>query len=35
MAKYDLVSTINFILSKTGQEKLHYVGHSQGTTIGR
>ncbi|XP_029101462.1 gastric triacylglycerol lipase [Monodon monoceros] len=34
MAKYDLLSTINFILSKTGQEKLHYVGHSQGTTIG-
>ncbi|XP_054936937.1 gastric triacylglycerol lipase isoform X2 [Physeter macrocephalus] len=34
MAKYDLPSTINFILNKTGQEKLHYVGHSQGTTIG-
>ncbi|XP_004440045.1 PREDICTED: gastric triacylglycerol lipase isoform X1 [Ceratotherium simum simum] len=34
MAKYDLPSTIDFILKKTGQEKLHYVGHSQGTTIG-
>ncbi|XP_061051518.1 gastric triacylglycerol lipase isoform X3 [Eubalaena glacialis] len=34
MAKYDLPSTINFILNKTGQKKLHYVGHSQGTTIG-
>ncbi|XP_001917644.3 gastric triacylglycerol lipase-like isoform X2 [Equus caballus] len=33
MAKYDLPSTINFILKKTGQEKLHYVGHSQGTSI--
>lgn len=35
MAKYDLPATIDFILKKTGQEKLHYVGHSQGTTIGR
>lgn len=35
MAKYDLPSTIHFILNKTGQEKLHYIGHSQGTTIGR
>nr|XP_014682718.2 gastric triacylglycerol lipase-like isoform X1 [Equus asinus] len=34
MAKYDLPSTINFILKKTGQEKLHYVGHSQATSIG-
>ncbi|XP_045882240.1 gastric triacylglycerol lipase isoform X3 [Meles meles] len=34
MAKYDLPATIDFILKKTGQEKLHYVGHSQGTTIG-
>ncbi|XP_036685023.1 gastric triacylglycerol lipase isoform X2 [Balaenoptera musculus] len=34
MATYDLPSTINFILNKTGQKKLHYVGHSQGTTIG-
>ncbi|XP_023490595.2 gastric triacylglycerol lipase [Equus caballus] len=34
MAKYDLPSTIDFILKKTGQEMLHYVGHSQGTTIG-
>lgn len=35
MAKYDLPATIDFILKKTGQDKLHYVGHSQGTTIGR
>ncbi|EPQ13777.1 Gastric triacylglycerol lipase [Myotis brandtii] len=34
MAKYDLPATIDFIVKKTGQEKLHYVGHSQGTTIG-
>ncbi|MEJ1276465.1 hypothetical protein NN561_007370 [Cricetulus griseus] len=33
MAKYDLPATIDFIVQKTGQEKLHYVGHSQGTTI--
>ncbi|KAG5195835.1 hypothetical protein JEQ12_011471 [Ovis aries] len=34
MAEYDLPSTIDFILKRTGQKKLHYVGHSQGTTIG-
>lgn len=34
MAKYDLPATINFIVEKTGQERLYYVGHSQGTTIG-
>ncbi|XP_051003085.1 gastric triacylglycerol lipase [Acomys russatus] len=34
MAKYDLPATIDFIVQKTGQERLHYVGHSQGTTIG-
>nr|XP_055179194.1 lipase member K isoform X3 [Nyctereutes procyonoides] len=33
MANYDLPATINFILEKTGQERLYYVGHSQGTTI--
>ncbi|XP_034993660.1 putative lysosomal acid lipase/cholesteryl ester hydrolase [Zootoca vivipara] len=32
MAKYDLPASINFILRKTGQEKIFYVGHSQGTT---
>ncbi|XP_054975436.1 gastric triacylglycerol lipase isoform X2 [Sorex araneus] len=34
MAKYDLPATIDFILKKTGQKKLQYIGHSQGTTIG-
>ncbi|XP_027816132.2 gastric triacylglycerol lipase [Ovis aries] len=34
MAEYDLPSTIDFILKRTGQKKLQYVGHSQGTTIG-
>ncbi|ELK00940.1 Lipase member K [Pteropus alecto] len=33
MAKYDLPATINLIVEKTGQERLFYVGHSQGTTI--
>ncbi|XP_063566366.1 lipase member K isoform X2 [Gorilla gorilla gorilla] len=33
MAKYDLPATINFIIEKTGQKRLYYVGHSQGTTI--
>lgn len=34
MAKYDLPGIIDFIVNKTGQEKLYFVGHSLGTTIG-
>ncbi|XP_016851199.2 lipase member M [Anolis carolinensis] len=33
MAMNDLSAIINFILSKTGQEKIFYIGHSQGSTI--
>ncbi|XP_074764463.1 lipase member M-like isoform X2 [Athene noctua] len=33
MAKFDLPAAINFIVEKTGQEKLYYIGYSQGTTI--
>ncbi|XP_032842600.1 lipase member M isoform X2 [Tyto alba] len=34
MAMYDLPATINYILQKTGQEQLYFVGYSQGTTTG-
>ncbi|XP_012787942.1 lysosomal acid lipase/cholesteryl ester hydrolase [Sorex araneus] len=34
MAEYDLPASVNFILKKTGQEQLYYIGHSQGTSIG-
>ncbi|XP_025297185.1 lysosomal acid lipase/cholesteryl ester hydrolase isoform X1 [Canis lupus baileyi] len=34
MANYDLPASINFILNKTGQKQVYYVGHSQGTTLG-
>ncbi|XP_076981470.1 lipase member N [Tamandua tetradactyla] len=34
MAKYDLPAIIDFIVNKTGQEKLYFIGHSLGTTIG-
>lgn len=34
MAKYDIPASVDFILKKTGQEQVFYVGHSQGTTMG-
>lgn len=34
MANYDLPASINFILNKTDQKQVYYVGHSQGTTLG-
>lgn len=34
MANYDLPASINFILNKTGQKQVYYVGHSQGASIG-
>uniref|UniRef100_A0A1B0CF41 Partial AB-hydrolase lipase domain-containing protein n=2 Tax=Lutzomyia longipalpis TaxID=7200 RepID=A0A1B0CF41_LUTLO len=33
MAIYDIPAMIDFILKTTGRTKLHYVGHSQGTTV--
>ncbi|XP_055372394.1 lipase 3 [Condylostylus longicornis] len=30
---YDLAAVIDFILEKTNQTKVHYVGHSQGSTV--
>ncbi|XP_017589278.1 PREDICTED: lysosomal acid lipase/cholesteryl ester hydrolase-like [Corvus brachyrhynchos] len=33
MAMYDLPAAIDFVLQKTGQKQLHYVGYSQGCTI--
>ncbi|XP_034994114.1 lipase member M [Zootoca vivipara] len=34
MAIYDIPATINFILQKTKQKSLYYIGHSQGGTLG-
>jgi pimeloyl-ACP methyl ester carboxylesterase len=31
MGQYDLPAMINFIIKKTGREKISYIGHSQGT----
>ncbi|KFP35268.1 Lipase member M, partial [Chlamydotis macqueenii] len=33
MAMYDLPATIDFVLQKTGQRQMYYVGYSQGSTI--
>ncbi|XP_053168004.1 lipase member M-like [Hemicordylus capensis] len=34
MAMNDLPAIVNFILAKTGQEQIFYIGYSQGSTIG-
>ena len=31
--KYDLPAMINYVKSRTGVEKVYYLGHSQGTTV--
>lgn len=33
MAKYDVPSSIDYILATTGREDLYYVGWSMGTTV--
>lgn len=32
MGVYDLPASIDYVLKKTGQQKLQYIAHSQGTT---
>ena len=32
MAKNDLPAELNYVLDKTGKEKIYYIGHSMGTT---
>ncbi|KFQ28533.1 Lysosomal acid lipase/cholesteryl ester hydrolase, partial [Mesitornis unicolor] len=33
MGKYDIPAELYFIMNKTGQEDLYYVGHSEGSTV--
>ena len=33
-AKYDLPASLEFAMGRSGQRRISYVGHSQGTTIG-
>jgi len=33
MAHYDLEAYVNYIIKTTGQNKVSYIGHSQGTTM--
>lgn len=33
MGLYDLPATINYILNKTNEKKLYFIGHSMGATI--
>ncbi|NXY40298.1 LICH hydrolase, partial [Ceuthmochares aereus] len=34
MGKYDIPAELYFIMNKTGQDNVYYVGHSEGTTAG-
>ena len=33
LVKYDLPAMINYVKSRTGVEKVYYLGHSQGNTV--
>uniref|UniRef100_A0A8C3M9N0 AB hydrolase-1 domain-containing protein n=1 Tax=Geospiza parvula TaxID=87175 RepID=A0A8C3M9N0_GEOPR len=34
MGKYDIPAELNFIMNKTGQKDVYYIGHSEGSTSG-
>uniref|UniRef100_A0A8C3UAC3 AB hydrolase-1 domain-containing protein n=1 Tax=Catharus ustulatus TaxID=91951 RepID=A0A8C3UAC3_CATUS len=34
IGKYDIPAELNFIMNKTGQKHIYYIGHSEGTTAG-
>ncbi|NWS96342.1 LICH hydrolase, partial [Mionectes macconnelli] len=34
MGKYDIPAELYFIMNKTGQKNVYYIGHSEGTTAG-
>ncbi|NXT81931.1 LICH hydrolase, partial [Zapornia atra] len=34
MGKYDIPAELYFIMNKTGQKDIYYIGHSEGTTTG-
>ncbi|NXE47897.1 LIPM Lipase, partial [Casuarius casuarius] len=34
MAMYDLPAMVDFLLQKIGQQKLYYIGHAQGNSLG-
>ncbi|NXR99857.1 LIPM Lipase, partial [Oxylabes madagascariensis] len=34
MGKYDIPAELNFIMSKTGQKDVYYIGHSEGSAAG-
>ncbi|NXL77542.1 LICH hydrolase, partial [Leptocoma aspasia] len=34
MGKYDIPAELNFIMNKTGQNNVYYIGHSEGSTAG-
>uniref|UniRef100_A0A8D2PDM0 AB hydrolase-1 domain-containing protein n=1 Tax=Zosterops lateralis melanops TaxID=1220523 RepID=A0A8D2PDM0_ZOSLA len=34
IGKYDIPAELNFIMNKTGQKNVYYIGHSEGSAIG-